>query len=114
VLNIETDSAMAQFELEAKICEEMAQNNRNDIYTVILNGYRNGEIFFSAKNIMELGNVVKVIDETKPDYDVEKLYLQHKGSLIGDYIEQFADKESEVEQKAFYYGLNALLEAKVD
>ena len=84
----------------------------NNLFTINLSGYRNGEIFFSSKRIMGLGNIVKVIDETKPDYDVEKLYRQHKGSLIGDYIEYFADKNEAVEKKAFYYGLNALLEAK--
>ena len=113
-LDIEVNSQMTQFELETRISQAMAEKGIDNIYTINLEGYRNGEIFFVAKNIMELGNVVKVIDETKPDIDVSKLYRQHKGSLIGDYIEYFADKESVVEKKAFYYGLNALLEAKID
>ena len=113
-LDIEVDATMTQFELETKIRELMFANGENNIYTINLSGFRNGEIYFSAKNIMALGNVVKVIDETRPDYDVEKLYHQHKGSLIGDYIEYFTDKKSDVEKKAFYYGLKALLEAKTE
>jgi DNA repair exonuclease len=113
-LDIEVDSDMTQFELETKISGQIANSGNNNIYTINLNGFRNGEIRFSARNIMELGNVVKVIDETKPNYDIEKLYHRHKGSLIGDYIEHFADKQSDVEKKAFYYGLNALLEAKTE
>ena len=113
-LDIEVDSQMTQFELESKINEVIKQSGEDNIFTIILSGYRNGEIFFASKNIMQLGNIVKVIDETKPDYDVERLYRQHKGSLIGDYIEHFSDRNGEVEQKAFYYGLNALLEAKVE
>ena len=113
-LDIAVDATITQFELENKIREMINANGKNNIYTINLDGFRNGEVSFSARNIMELGNVVKVIDETKPDYDVKKLYHQYKGSLIGDYIEYFADKKSEVESKAFYYGLNALLEAKVE
>ena len=115
-LDIEVNSQMTQFELETRIRQMMAEQGEKNIYTINLEGFRNGEVNFAVKSIMELGNIVKVIDETKPDYDVEKLYHQHKGSLIGDYIEYFADenKNSEVEKKAFYYGLNALLEAKVD
>ena len=113
-LDIEVDSQVTQFELETKIRELIETKGMDNIYTINLSGFRNGELHFSAKNIMELGNVIKVIDETKPDYDVEKLYHQHKGSLIGDYIEYFAEKHSDVEKKAFYYGLNALLEAKID
>lgn len=112
-LDIEVNSEMTQFEVENEITKAMAEKGINNIYTINLNGFRNGELFFSSKHIMELGNIVKVIDETKPDYDVEKIYHQHKGSLIGDYIEYFSEKNSETDKKAFYYGLNALLEAKI-
>ena len=113
-LDVEVNAMMTQFELETRVSQMVAEQGTNNIYTVNLRGFRNGETFFLAQSVMDLGNIVKVIDETKPDYDVAKLYQQHKGSLIGDYIEYFAGKDSEVEKKAFYYGLNALLEAKVD
>lgn len=111
-ISIEVNAQTTQFELEAKIMEVINEKGSDNIFTITLEGFRNGEIFFSVKNIKELGNVVKVIDETKPDYDVEKIYHQHKGSLIGDYIEYFNGKTKDIDKKAFYYGLNALLEAK--
>lgn len=111
-ISIEVNAQTTQFELETKITEALNEKGSDNIFMITLEGFRNGEIFFSAKSIMEFGNIVRVIDETKLDYDVEKIYQKHKGSLIGDYIEHFNDKTSDIDKKAFYYGLNALLEAK--
>ena len=36
----------------------------------------------------------------------------YRGSLIGEYVDHFAGKDSELEQKALYYGLEALLGAR--
>ena len=62
-----------------------------------------------------MGNIVEVLDESRPAYDLEKLHEQYKGTLIGDYIEQFADSGSRpvVEDKALYHGLQSLLNASV-
>ena len=39
---------------------------------------------------------------------------QYRGTLIGDYIKTFLDKDlTVVEKKALYYGLQALLNTKV-
>jgi len=111
-IEIKVDSQMTQFELETRVTTLMMEAGGHNLFTIKLLGYRNGEILFSSQRIMALGNVVKVIDETKPDIDIERLLRQHKGSLIGDYIERFANKDKAIEKKAFYYGLNALLEAK--
>ena len=111
-ISIEVNPQMTQFELANEISVAMEEKGLDNIFVVTIEGFRNGEIFFSSSRIMELGNIIKVIDESKPNFDIEKLYHQYKGSLIGDYIEYFTDKEDETSQKAFYYGLNALLEAK--
>ena len=37
---------------------------------------------------------------------------QQKGTLIGDYIRCFEEKNSPMEQKALYYGVQALMETK--
>ena len=57
------------------------------------------------------GNVVEVCDESRPMYDVEQLKRQYAGTLIGDYIRFFTDRDiSDTEEKALYYGLQALME----
>lgn len=45
---------------------------------------------------------------------LESLYRQYRGTLIGDYIKTFLKKDlTVVEKKALYYGLQALLTTKV-
>ena len=52
-----------------------------------------------------------VLDESKPSYDLEALQKKYSGTLIGDYISYFLEKDrNAVEEKALYYGLQALLE----
>ena len=62
-----------------------------------------------------MGNIVEVLDESRPAYDIEKLEEQYRGTLIGDYIERFKDPGHRpvAEGKALYHGLQALLNASV-
>ena len=47
-------------------------------------------------------------------YQLESLYRQYRGTLIGDYIKTFLKRDlTVVEKKALYYGLQALLTTKV-
>ena len=60
------------------------------------------------------GLKIEVLDETVPAYDLEALQRQYAGTLIGDYISYFQGKNrNTVEEKAMYYGLQALLETSV-
>ena len=61
-----------------------------------------------------LGNIVEIMDESRPAYQLESLYRQYRGTLIGDYIKTFLKRDlTVVEKKALYYGLQALLTTKV-
>ena len=60
-----------------------------------------------------LWNITEVLDETRPAYDLEELQKKYAGTLIGDYICFFMEKNrNTVEDKALYYGLQALLETR--
>ena len=55
--------------------------------------------------------MTEVLDESRPAYDLEELEKKYSGTLIGDYISCFLEKDrSAMEEKALYYGLQALLE----
>ena len=111
-LTVEVTPEMSQFEIEIKISNMLEVAGQDNIFTLIITGFRDADISFSHRPLMELGNIVKVIDETRPDYDIEELSHHHHGSLVGAYIEHFKDKSTAIEKKALYYGINALLEAK--
>ena len=53
-------------------------------------------------------------DRSQPAYDLTQLAETYEGSLIGAYIRHFADSKDPVEQKALFYGIRALLDAKRD
>ena len=57
---------------------------------------------------------MEVLDESRPAYDLEELYRKYTGTLIGDYIGYFMERElTVVEEKALYHGLQALLETSI-
>ena len=94
---------------------EIMKRGGKNIYRIIIQGTRSPGSLLLAERLKTMGNIVEVLDESRPAYDLEKLHEQYKGTLIGDYIEQFADSGSRpvVEDKALYHGLQSLLNASV-
>lgn len=109
LLTLREDST--QFSLEEMMKTDIMKRGGRNIYRVILRGIRAPELLVMTEKLKELGNITEVLDESHPAYDLEELWKQYKGTLIGDYIEYFWSKEkTAVEEKALYYGLQALLE----
>ncbi len=80
-----------------------------DIYKIVLRGSRAPEISFDTEAIKQLGRVTKVVDETSPAYNVEKLLREHNGDLIAHFINEMLASSDPLSENALYYGLNALL-----
>lgn len=100
-----------QFSLEEMLKTDIMKRGGRNIYRVILRGERAPELLIMTEKLKALGNITEVLDESRPCYDLEELWGQYKGTLIGDYIEYFrSEKKTAVEEKALYYGLQALLE----
>lgn len=112
-LDIAVHSSTTQFGLEQKVKEAIEQKGSRNIYRIRLKGFRNPDMEFATENLYTLGNVVEVQDDTRPCYDLEKLRKQQEGTLIEEYIRCFDGKDGTVEQKALYYGLQALMEAEL-
>lgn len=104
-----------QHTLEEMLRNEIMKRGGKNIYRVIIQGTRSPGSLLLAERLKSMGNIVEVLDESRPAYDLEKLHEQYKGTLIGDYIEQFPDngRRPVVQDKALYYGLQALLNASV-
>ncbi|MBS6194017.1 MAG: DNA repair exonuclease [Clostridiales bacterium] len=112
-IDIAVHSSTTQFGLEQKVREKIEQKGSHNIYRVHLKGFRSPDMEFAVENLYKLGNVVEVRDDTRPCYDLEKLRKQQEGTLVGEYIRCFDGKNGTVEQKALYYGLQALMEAEL-
>lgn len=104
-----------QHTLEEMLRNEIMKRGGKNIYRVIIQGTRSPGSLLLAERLKSMGNIVEVLDESRPAYDLEKLHEQYKGTLIEDYIEQFPDngRRPVVQDKALYHGLQALLNASV-
>ncbi len=59
------------------------------------------------------GNIVEILDETKPAYDYEKLKKQNAGKSSGLVHRKLSEaKDDSVESIALAEGIQAMLEAK--
>ena len=109
MLTLREDST--QFSMEEMLKTDIMQRGGKNIYKVVLQGYRAPETLIFPEKLKALGNVVEILDETRPAYDLEALERRFSGTLVGDFIAGFQGRElSLVEEKALYYGLQALLE----
>ncbi len=109
VLTLREDST--QFSLEEMLKMDIMKRGGRHIYRVILKGTRAPELMLLPEKLKAFGNIVEVLDESRPAYDLEALQKRYSGTLIGDYIGYFQGKDRTiVEEKALYHGLQALLE----
>ena len=108
-LSLRIHSGTTQAALEQKVQDAIAQKGSEDIYWLRIQGYRNPELEFELEALRAYGNIVKITDETRPCYDLNRLKREKLGTKTGAYIHWFEKKQGKVEQKALDYGLQALL-----
>ena len=96
-----------------KIREMIQINGSENIYKFILTGFRDADITFEPESLRSYGNVIEIVDETKPSYDFDKLLEENKGNLLGRYIESLREcEDGSVAHMALYEGVQALLDTK--
>ncbi len=95
----------------------MRENGENNMYRVVLDGYRDPDLDIYSLDLDSVGNVAKITDNTVPDYDFEALYMDNRDNILGMFIEKFLDKKDDItprEKKSLYYGTKALLDSMED
>ena len=71
---------------------------------------RDPDISFDLDMLSTRFKIMEIIDESEPQYDFSALFAEHPSDMIGFYIQALQKPEmSQVEKKALYYGINALL-----
>lgn len=110
-LLLHVDEETTQLSLEEALKEEIYKRGGLNMYRVILQGSHAPELLLIPEKLKSYGNITEVLDESHPAYDLETLRKRYSGTLIGDYISYFLERDrSMVEDKALYYGLQALLQ----
>ena len=113
-VRIPVTSDSTNFSIKEKIGITLNQEGQQNMFLICLEGRRDPDIRIDTNAIYEYGNIVEVMDLVLPDYDFDKLYHENKDNLIGTYISRIRNQaeDSELTQKALYYGIEALLNTK--
>ena len=110
---VEVDRRTTGAGLADLIWKKIEENGIQNMYKFLLKGYRDPDTLFDLDALDRRGNIIDIVDETKPAWDLEKLYRNNKNNLSGRYIESFSGAEKDsVEYRALFEGISALMETR--
>lgn len=112
-MNVEVEPEMTAFAVRSKIDQEIESRGACHIYKIILTGLRAPELRLDYRALDSRGNVVELVDETRPAYDFAKLLRMNPDNLIGHFIQSFSGEERDsMEYEALCEGISALMETR--
>ena len=102
--------------LRSTVTRIIREKGSHNIYSLTLIGKRAGDLYITLQDISGLGNIIELVDESTPDYDIDNLRTKHKDDLIDKYIDALTDDGDismldDTQKNALYYGLDALLDS---
>ncbi len=112
-LTFPVSAGMTGLAVKEGIREMIAGEGTQHIYKIILNGFRDPQIMFDLHPENVSGNIIEIVDQTKPAYDFEKLFEQNQDNILGRLIREFRDYDRDsTEYLAMCEGVQALMEAR--
>lgn len=97
-------------ELLLKIGNEINKRGLNNIYKIKISGLRDPDIDFDLDILLNRFKIIEITDESEPNYDFNKLYIEHASDMLGFFINELKDNKADpITKKALFYGTNALL-----
>ena len=111
-IELTSDSEATNASMLDAASAQMAAFGDRGIFRIHLTGVRGEGICYQREEFMKLGRVAEIVDDTAPDYDFEALYACNRGNIIGMYIESIKERaggNQELEKRALYRGIEALL-----
>ncbi len=100
-------------ELASRISQEIQRRGLQHIYRFVIRGMRDPDISFDLDVLESRFRIAQIKDESEPQYDFAQLFAEHPSDMIGFYIRTLQKENmSDVEKKALYYGINALIQTK--
>lgn len=112
-MEVAVKADMTGHALKEEICRRIEEKGKENIYKIILTGFRDPEILFDLEQMDPFGNVIQMLDNTRPAYDFTKLKERNRGNILGQFIEDLEDSDREsVEYQALCEGVHALMETR--
>ncbi|MTI68894.1 MAG: exonuclease SbcCD subunit D [Firmicutes bacterium] len=121
IVDIEINEYMNFLDILEKITNIYPKEKRlRDIYRVNITGIKDRDLKLDITELEErLSNkfyYIEIIDNSVPDYDIDKLLKENQNNIIGLFIKEMKKKniKDPIVKDALYLGLEALLEEKVE
>ena len=98
--------------LQSLLRTEMEKRGKQNIYRLRISGRRSPDMEPDLKPLLREFRIAELLEETVPQYDLSELFAEHSQDMIGFYISRLQSEGTErsaVEEKAMYYGIDALL-----
>lgn len=112
-MDLQVTPELTNYSLMEKLRQEMKAQGSQNLYKVTLKGKRDPEITFATEDLLYAGNVVEILDTTKPAFDYEELRKNNMDNILGLFIDSFKDvDEDSLEYKALSEGVRALLDSR--
>lgn len=113
-LVLESDTDMTAGEMEDWLKQQIQIEGVQNIYNVVLTGYRDPDIVYSSERLLSCGQIVTVKDETLPWFDVERVYNENSENLMGMFIEKVyhMPMDEKRRQQILSYGLQAMYQGR--
>lgn len=109
-LPVDVTKDLTGYGLKEKIRRAVEERGTQNIYKILLQGFRDPQTLFDLAGMDGYGNIIEWLDETKPAYDMAKLKAQNPDNLLGKLIDRLGGyDEDSVEYRALCEGVQALL-----
>lgn len=108
VINVTPESTNT--ELLMSISDEINRRGADNIYKLKIKGMRDPDLEFDLDVLKSRFRISSISDESEPKYDFSELFAKHSSDMIGFFIRELNKPDiSDIDKKALYYGVNALL-----
>lgn len=112
-LRISVSAGMTALSVKETIRERIGSEGTEHIYKIILTGFRDPEILLQFQPDHVSGNIIEIVDQTRPAYDFEKILRQNQDNILGRLIMDLKDYDREsTEYLAMCEGVQALMETR--
>ena len=82
-MSLDINPDIGNLEAIDKAREIIKNHGEENIYQLIIEGFRDEAVEFDKEAILSLGNVLEIIDQSLPNYDFQRLYRENADNIIG-------------------------------
>ena len=109
---IDVTPELSSYAVAELVQQTLQEREPYQISHIILHGYRDADTEMPTEQIAQMEHVVRVVDETEPDYQFDVLKQKYDGTLLQKYIDVMEQcPNAMLKKKALYYGVQAMMEA---